>query len=100
MYQRILFRSISLAVILLVAGLAPAQERKSRIHLDSYVIDADINQRTQSLAGKAAARFTPLDDGTTSVGFELNNALNIPRCWMSRIARFPTRARSRISRSI
>src|SRR4029077_5015079 len=26
-----------------------------------------------------AARFTPLDDGTTPVGFELNNALNISK---------------------
>ena len=79
MHPRILFRSGSLAAVLLFAGLASAQERKSRIHVDSYVIDADINQHTQSLAAKAAARFTPLDDNTTSVAFELNNALNISK---------------------
>ena len=62
MYRKILFRSSLLTAILLLTGLAQAQERKSRIHLDSYVIDADINQHTQSLAAKAAARFTPLDE--------------------------------------
>src|SRR5579872_3273202 len=79
MYLRILFRSGSLAALLLLAALAQAQERKSRVHLDSYVIDADINQHTQSLAAKVAARFTPLDDNTSSVAFELNNALNVSK---------------------
>src|ERR1700757_4719151 len=67
-----------LAAVLL-AGLAQAQERKSRINVESYTIDADINQRTQSLAAKAAVRFTPLDDNTSSVAFELNNALNVSK---------------------
>src|SRR6266581_6016322 len=65
--------------LLLLAVAANAQERKARIDVDSYAIDADINQRTQSLASKAAVRFTPLDDSTSSVGFELNNALNISK---------------------
>ena len=39
----------------------------------------DVNQRTQSLAAKAAVRFIPLDDNTTSVAFELNNALNVSK---------------------
>jgi Peptidase family M1 domain len=81
MFQRISFHSrvsVGLAAVLL-AGLAQAQERKSRIRVDSYMIDADVNQRTQSLAAKAAVRFTPLDDNTTSVAFELNNALNVSK---------------------
>src|SRR2546430_6823134 len=63
----------------LLAGVAHAQERKSRIDVESYTIDADINQRTQSLAAKAAVRFTPQDDNTSTVAFELNNALNVSR---------------------
>src|SRR5436309_6098266 len=81
MFRESSFRSgvtAALATVLL-AGLAQAQERKSRIDVDSYVIDADINQRTQSLAAKAAVRFTPLDDNTSSVAFELNNALNVSK---------------------
>src|SRR5256886_1743627 len=65
--------------LVLLAGVAFAQDRKSRIDVDSYLIDADINQRTQSLAAKAAVKFTPLDDNTASVAFELNNALNVSK---------------------
>ncbi|MGH9662777.1 MAG: M1 family aminopeptidase, partial [Bryobacteraceae bacterium] len=46
---------------------------------EHYVIDAEINQRTQSLAAKATVRFTPLDDNTSTAAFELNNALNVSR---------------------
>src|SRR5947208_16533858 len=81
MPQRILFRSVApiLSGLLLLAGLAQGQERKSRIDVENYVIDMDVNQRTQSLAAKAAVRFVPLDDNTTSVAFELNNALNVSK---------------------
>src|SRR3954468_13558856 len=76
MFERI---SSSLLSVALVAGMAQAQERKTRIDVDKYTIDVDINQRTQSLTAKAAVRFTPLDDNTTSVPFELNNALNVSK---------------------
>jgi tetratricopeptide (TPR) repeat protein len=76
MFERISF--VTLAAVL-ATGLAQAQERKSLIDVESYTIDADINQRTQSLAAKAAVRFTPLGDNTTSVAFELNNALNVSK---------------------
>ncbi len=81
MFEVISFRStISGALAaLMLAGFAGAQERKTRIRVDSYVIDADINQRTQSLAAKAAVKFTPLDDRINSVSFELNNALNVSK---------------------
>jgi tetratricopeptide (TPR) repeat protein len=81
MFQRIWFRSTILAGLAaaLLAGLAQAQERRTRIHVDSYVIDADINQHTQSLAAKAAVKFTPLDDNISSAAFELNNALNVSK---------------------
>src|SRR5713101_4031692 len=73
MFERISF----VLAVFVMAGLA--QERKALIDVDSYVIDADINQRTQSLAAKAAVRFTPLGDNTSSVAFELNNALNVSK---------------------
>src|SRR5579872_2947341 len=78
MFPRISFCSGLVAAILLT-GAASAQERKSRIHVDSYVIDVDINQHTQSLAAKAAVKFTPIDDNENSVSFELNNALNVSK---------------------
>ena len=82
MFERISSRSrISFGLVVsLLAGIAQAQEqRKTRIHVDNYVIDADINQHTQSLAAKAAVRFTPLDDNLNTAAFELNNALNVSK---------------------
>src|SRR5947199_10562484 len=76
MFERV---SCSLLSVALVAGMAQGQERKTRIDVDKYTIDVDINQRTQSLSAKTAVRFTPLDDNTTSVPFELNNALNVSK---------------------
>ena len=73
-----MFERISVTLLLLAVA-AQAQERKTRIDVDRYIIDADINQRTQSLAVKAAVRFTPLDDSTSSATFELNNALNVSK---------------------
>src|SRR5437868_6946900 len=73
-----MFERISVTLLLLAVA-AHAQERKTRIDVDRYAIDADINQRTQSLAAKAAVRFTPLEDNTSSVAFELNNALNVSK---------------------
>src|SRR5438046_15635 len=76
MFERI---SRNLMTAALLAGMAQAQERKTRIDVENYTIDVDINQRTQSLAAKAAVRFIPLDDNTTAVPFELNNALNVSK---------------------
>jgi hypothetical protein len=58
---------------------APAQERRSRIDVEQYTIDAEISPSTQSIAVKAVVRFTPLDDNVTSAAFDLNNALNVSR---------------------
>jgi tetratricopeptide (TPR) repeat protein len=55
-----------------------AQERRSRIDVEHYVINAEINENTQTLAARAAVRFTPLED-ISNATFELNNALNISR---------------------
>ena len=74
-------------VALLVLGawlIAPAiaqrgEDKASRIDVDHYTIDVQINPDTQTLSAKAAVRFLPLDDQITSATFELNNALSISR---------------------
>src|SRR5260370_22469038 len=63
----------------LAASPARAQDRRSRIDVEQYTIDAEISPATQSLTAKASVRITPLDDNTTSAAFELNNALNVSR---------------------
>jgi tetratricopeptide (TPR) repeat protein len=63
----------------LLAMAAPAQERRSRIDVEQYTIDAEITPDKQFIAAKAVVRFTPLDDNVASAAFELNNALNISR---------------------
>jgi len=55
-----------------------AQERRSRIDVEHYVINAEINENTQTLAARVAVRFTPLEV-VSNATFELNNALNISR---------------------
>ena len=56
-----------------------AQDRRSRIDVEQYTIDAEVSPATQSLTAKASVRFVPLDDNITSAAFELNNALNVSR---------------------
>src|SRR5579872_719555 len=67
---------------LIIAAVASAsltaQERRSRIDVEHYIINAEINENTQTLAAKAVVRFTPLEDASNAT-FELNNALNISR---------------------
>ena len=60
-------------------GQSSRQQQDARIDVDSYVIDAQINPDTQTITARAAVRFIPLDDQTTSATFELNNNLNISR---------------------
>ncbi len=65
---------------LILTGSGFAQgDRRAQIDLDNYTIDAQINPETQTLTARAAIRFVPLDDRTTSLTFELNNALTISR---------------------
>ena len=63
----------------LLAVAAPAQERRSRIDVEQYTIDAEISPATGSIAVKAVVRFTPLDDNVASAAFDLNTALNVSR---------------------
>src|SRR3981189_1189097 len=81
MFERIWFRTLApgLLTVAMVAGVAQAEERRTRIDVEHYAIDVEVNPRTQSLTAKAAVRFIPLDDNTTSAPFELNNALNVSK---------------------
>ena len=67
--------------LLLLAGsvTAPAQERRNRIRVVAYAIDAEVSPNTQSLNAKATVQFIPVDDNTNSATFELNNALNVSK---------------------
>jgi tetratricopeptide (TPR) repeat protein len=76
-----MFRRSCFAALLAfsLAGLAPAQDRRSRIDVDQYTIEAEISPNTQSISAKATVRFTPLDDNVMSAAFELNNSLSVSR---------------------
>lgn len=73
-------RKILLAMLAL-APLVVAQERAggSRIDVDNYAIDAEINPHTQALTANVKVRFVPLDNDVSSASFELNNAFNVSR---------------------
>jgi hypothetical protein len=58
---------------------AQPQDRRARIDIEQYTIEADISPNTQSMSAKATVRFTAIDDNVTSAAFELNNALNVSR---------------------
>src|ERR1017187_7141385 len=75
-----MFRSLSIGLALLtLASATEAQERKSRIRVEHYTIDAEVQPATQALSATAEVRFVPLDNNTSSVSFELNNALTVSR---------------------
>jgi len=69
---------VTLSALLMVSG-AQAQDRRPRIDVESYLIRAEINPRTQSLAVTAEVRFIPLEDNVSAPVFELNNALTVSR---------------------
>src|SRR3954454_21439260 len=65
----------------LAAALNPAhaqQDRRVRVDVQHYVIDAEINPESQTIAATAEVRFVP-QDAMSSVSFDLNNALNVTR---------------------
>jgi aminopeptidase N len=68
-----------LGALLAVSPVFGQEEKRSRIDVENYVIDAQINPDTQTITARAAVRFVPLDDQITAATFELNNNLNISR---------------------
>lgn len=76
-----MFRRIVWIALVTGAVSLAAEERSVRSHLNvsHYVIEADVNPRTQALTANVQVQFIPLDDNLTTASFELNNALNISR---------------------
>src|SRR5580658_9471710 len=62
-----------------MSATAQTQERRARIRVEHYTIDAEIQPATQALIATAEVQFVPLDNNTSSVSFELNNALTVSR---------------------
>lgn len=62
--------------------LAPAQQREhehsTKLDVQHYTINAEVNPRTQTIAATVQVQFTPLEDAATA-SFDLNNALNVAR---------------------
>ena len=72
----------TLLAALALASLAGAQDKGgklTRIDVDNYSIDAEINPHTQALTANVKVRLIPLDSDVSSASFELNNALNVSR---------------------
>ncbi len=55
------------------------QPRQSRIDVQHYAINAEIKPASQSITAHVTVDFTPVDDGISSIPFELNNSLNISK---------------------
>jgi tetratricopeptide (TPR) repeat protein len=81
MFHKLRYRGPVLvaAGLLLVMLAASGQERRNRIRVIAYAIDAEVNPDTQTLTAKSTVQFIPVDDNTISATFELNNALNVSR---------------------
>jgi len=65
-------------VVLATAALAAAQDRRPRIDVLHYRIEAEISPQERSLAARVEVWFMPEDDISSAI-FELNNALNVSR---------------------
>jgi tetratricopeptide (TPR) repeat protein len=74
-------RTVLIATFCGAVSLLAAQDRNVRTHIDvdHYLIEAEVNPRTQALTANVQVQFVPLEDNLTSASFELNNALNVSR---------------------
>ncbi|MEO8661469.1 MAG: M1 family aminopeptidase [Bryobacteraceae bacterium] len=70
-------------VLMLAVALSPAavwaQERRGRLDVENYNIEAQVNPKAQTLQAVVSMQFTPLDDNINTASFELNNALNVSK---------------------
>lgn len=68
-------------LLALWAAVAAAQPRdpQPRVDVEHYIISAEVNPNTQSLAAKVAMRLVPLDDRISGLTVELHNSLNVSK---------------------
>ncbi|HEX3682811.1 MAG TPA: M1 family aminopeptidase [Bryobacteraceae bacterium] len=71
-------RGFKCTLVIALAVCAWAQEKRPRIDVQKYTIEADINPRTQSISATAKIDFTALESTPDAV-FELNNALTVSK---------------------
>jgi len=71
--------SLVLSALLAATALHAQDDKRSRIDVDSYIIDAQVNPDTQTLSARVAVKFLPQDDQISTATFELNNNLNISK---------------------
>jgi len=64
------------AWLLMASLLSWGQERRPRIDVEHYRIEAEINPQERSLVARVEVRFVPLDEISSAI-FELHNALNV-----------------------
>lgn len=72
-------KKLQTTVLLLICAVAAQaqDDRRARIDVDAYSIDAQINPATQTLNARAQIRFTALEDRMNAATFELNNNLTV-----------------------
>src|SRR5579875_3008740 len=71
-------RSFKWTILIAFAICTWAQDRRPRIDVPKYTIEAEVNPRTQSIVATAKIAFTPLESTPDAV-FELNNALTVSK---------------------
>ncbi len=67
------------AMAALPYAAAQDRDRGGRIDVTHYAIDVEINPRTQTLSATAKLDYKALDDDSSTVTLELNNALNVSK---------------------
>ncbi|PYX25839.1 MAG: peptidase M1 [Acidobacteria bacterium] len=69
---------VSLLLVVFMSLSARAADQKSRLRVDDYQIEADLNPHSHKISAKAKVKFTALDDLSVAT-FELNNALRLTK---------------------
>ena len=72
-------RKLWIVAAVVAASASLLAQSRPRIDVEHYSIEAEINPAAQSLSAVAKVRFLPQEESTSSVVFELNNALNLTR---------------------
>ena len=69
---------VSLLLVVFMSLSTRAADQKSRLRVNDYQIEADLNPHSHKISAKAKVKFTALDDLSVAT-FELNNALRLTR---------------------